>query len=68
MVLTMCRAMAGTNVHQEIVMLPGDTTHLTTVGTTGQCGSTQTSSEVVDLSAEELFVIVSCYINDCDNY
>ena len=67
MVLTMYRAMAGINVHQEIVMWPGDTIHLTTAATTGRCGSIQTSSEVVDLNAEELFVIVFNYINDCDN-
>ena len=51
---------------QVTVMWPGDTILLTTVATTGQCGSIQTNSDHVDLIAEELFVIAFIYIDNCD--
>ena len=67
MVLTMWRVMAERSATQVTVMWPGDTTLHTTVATTGQCGSIQTSLEAVALIAEELFVNAFYCTNDCDN-
>ena len=58
--------MAERSVTQVTVMWPGDTTLLTTVATTGRCGSIQTSLEAVALIAEELFVIAFIFIDNCD--